>query len=381
MQEPSSLNFAVDQVVDQALNEQRIIGSVTMIAKGNQVIYQRAAGKLDRENAIDMQLDTIFRLSSVTKPIVSVAAMRLIERGLISLEQPVTRWLKDFRPRLQNGNEPVITIHHLLAHMSGLSYGFLEPENSKYHSLHISDGLDQPGLNLYENLKRLVKAPLAFNPGSAWKYSLATDVLGAVLQEATALPLAQIIHQEIVQPLELRDTDFIVTDQTRLAVPYANSENSPFRMTDDTALPLWGGNVKFNPDRIFNPDSYASGGCGMAGTAGDILKFLMSIRPDKPVLIKPETLQIMMKDHAGPDAQSLGPGWGFGYGWAVLSEPEVAKSPQAKGTIQWGGVYGHSWFIDPVNDLRVVMLTNTAFEGMCGQLVNDVRDAVYSSLF
>lgn len=380
MSDAHSLTTAVNQAIESALEDHRIVGTVVMVAKGDEVIYRRAAGLQDRENAINMQQDAIFRLSSITKPLVSVAAMRLVERGLIGLEQPVTQWLHDFRPKLRDGSEPVILIHHLLAHMSGLSYGFLEPEESEYHLFNVSDGLDQPGLELRENLQRLAKAPLLFNPGSAWKYSLATDVLGAVLEAATGLTLAQIIRQEITEPLALRDSDFAVSDPSRLAVPYANAEPRPLRMTHETALPLWGGKVKFHPDRILHPGSYPSGGCGMAGTAEDILRFLMHIKPGGSALIRPETLEIMLKDHAGPEAQALGPGWGFGYGWAVLSDPEMAASPQAKGTLQWGGVYGHSWFVDTENDLRVVILTNTAFEGMCGQLVNDIRDAVYGSL-
>lgn len=371
----------VSTSIDNAIKDQRVVGAVVLVAKGNEIIHKYAAGKLDRENSVEMRHDAIFRLSSVTKPIVSVAAMRLVEKGIINLNQPVTDWLNDFRPKLDDGSQPVITIHHLLSHMSGLSYGFLEPEDSSYHDLRISDGLDQPGLQLSENLKRLSNAPLAFEPGTNWRYSLSTDVLGAVLEAATGKSLAQIIQQEITEPLNIVDTSFNVLDDSRLAVPYANSEHgSPVRMDGDTSLELWGGKVKFNPERILHPNSYASGGCGMAGTALDILKFLMSIRVSEDLLIEPETLAIMMKDYAGPDAQALGPGWGFGYGWAILDDPKLAVSPQSKGTLQWGGVYGHSWFIDPENDLTVVLLTNTAFEGMCGKLVNDVRDAVYNSL-
>lgn len=242
MSDVQSLSFLVNSSIDNALKEQRIVGTVVMIAKGEDILYRRAAGKLDRENAIDMRQDAIFRLSSVTKPLVSVAAMRFVERGLLDLEQPVTHWLKDFRPKLQDNSEPVITLHHLLAHMAGLSYGFLEPEDSAYHKLQVSDGLDQPGLELSENLRRLAKAPLAFEPGSAWRYSLATDVIGAVLEAVTGKSLEYIIRQEITEPLNLSDTSFRVSDHSRLAVPYANVQDKvPLRMMGDTSLELWGG--------------------------------------------------------------------------------------------------------------------------------------------
>jgi CubicO group peptidase (beta-lactamase class C family) len=117
----------------------------------------------------------------------------------------------------------------------------------------------------------------------------------------------------------------------------------------------------------------------MVGTAGDYLKFLETIRTGGGPILRPETVALMMTDQVGFQAQSQGPGWGFGYGWAVLDDPSAANTPQAKGTIAWGGVYGHSWFVDPVRKITVVALTNTAFEGMNGRFPTEVRDAVYGT--
>lgn len=372
---------AADRAIDSAISDNRLVGAVVLVALDGEIAYRRAAGHLDREAGTPMREDAIFRLASVSKPFVTAAALRLVERGVIALDKPVTRWLPDFRPALPDGAQPDITLHQLLTHTSGLSYAFLEPEDSTYHGLGVSDGLDQPGRAMDDNLRRLVQAPLVFAPGTAWRYSLGIDVIGAVLQAATGKTLDAIVRDEVTVPLGLNDTGFTVTDRTRLAAPYADSANGPVRMEGTITVPLppqaGEGAIPFTPDRIFDPQSFPSGGAGMAGTATDLLTFLEAIRTGGTPILGPETVSTMMRDHAGPEAQTQGLGWGFGYGGAVLVDPTPTGTPQAAGTFQWGGAYGHNWFVDPVNRLSVVALTDTAFEGMCGQFVIDLRDAVY----
>lgn len=381
MSQQSSSNARIDSAIDSAIADNRLVGTVVLVARDGEITYRRAAGHLDREAGTPMREDAIFLLASVSKPFVTAAAMRLVERGVIALDEPVTRWLPDFRPVLPDGAQPDITLHHLLTHTSGLSYGFLEPEDSAYHRLGVSDGLDQPGRTMDDNLHRLSQAPLAFAPGAAWRYSLGIDVIGAVLQAATGKALDAIVRDEVTGPLGLNDTDFTVADRTRLAVPYGDGANGPVRMEGTITVPLppqaGEGAIPFTPDRIFDPASFPSGGAGMAGTAADLLTFLEVIRTGGAPILKPETVAAMMHDHVGPEAQTQGPGWGFGYGGAVFVDPAPTGTPQAAGTFQWGGAYGHNWFVDPANRLSVVALTDTAFEGMCGQFVVDLRDAVY----
>lgn len=377
MSQHASLASGLDAAIDTAIADARLVGTVVLVAREGEILYRRAAGFRDREAGAAMREDAIFRLSSVTKPLMAAAAMRFVERGLIALDQPVTRWLPDFRPALADGTRPPILLHQLLAHTAGLSYRFLEPDGSAYHRLDISDGLDQPGLALTENLRRLAEAPLVFAPGAAWRYSLGFDVIGAVLEAAADKPLSEIVREEVTEPLGLSDTGFAVSDPDRLAVAYVDGAGRPERMDGTVAAPLWEGTVRFAPARILDPASFASGGAGMAGTAADILTFLEAIRTGGAPILRPGTVATMMHDRVGPQTWTQGPGWGFGYGWAVLADPALAATPQGKGTLHWGGVYGHSWFVDPVNALSVVMLTNTAFEGMCGRFVTDVRDAVY----
>ncbi|GAB7543103.1 serine hydrolase domain-containing protein [Cupriavidus sp. 8B] len=377
----SSMTTRLDGVLRQAIAQNRIVGAVALVSHDGELVYHSAAGQADREAGTPMREDSIFRLASVTKPLVSAAVMRLVEEGLLALDAPVTRYLPAFRPRMADGSEPAITIHQLLTHTSGLGYRFLMPEGSDYHRFDISDGLDQPGLGIDENLSRLASAALLFAPGERWSYSLAIDVLGALVEKVEGRTLGEIVRDRVTGPLGLSDTGFQVADVSRLVKPYADGVPAPVPMTDGMAvrldIPSFEGWVRFAPSRILNPASYHSGGAGMVGTAADILRFLEVIRTGGAPLLKPETLQKMTHDQVGVQAQAQGPGWGFGYGWAVLSDASQSDSPQGQGSLQWGGVYGHYWFVDPINKLSVVSLTNTAFEGMSGGFPFAIRDAVY----
>jgi CubicO group peptidase (beta-lactamase class C family) len=302
--------------------------------------------------------------------------MGLIESEVLDIDDPVMRWLPDFQPRLPNGEIPILTVRQLLTHTAGLSYRAFEPADSAYHVLNVSDGLDQPGLSVAENLARLAGAPLVYTPGTSWRYSLATDVLGAVIASASGRSLPVVVRELITGPLQMRDTDFRVIDRARLAVPYVDGMPAPVRMSDPAVALLFGAPLTFAPTRIDNEHSYPSGGAGMAGTAGDVLRFLEAMQSGRGVL-RPATLEQMTTLHVGAEAQTAGPGWGFGLGWAVLEDPALALTPQARGTLHWVGVYGHSWFVDRVNALTAVILTNTAFEGMSGAFPIEIRDAIY----
>ncbi|MBC9245276.1 beta-lactamase family protein [Paracoccus sp. 11-3] len=373
-----NITVRMDAAIDLAIREKRIVGAVVLIARNGRVFYRRTAGMNDRENGIPMTEDAVFRLASITKPIVTAALMKLVEDGRVSLDDPVTRFLPDFLPRTATGDTPAISLHQLLTHTSGLSYGFIEPAGSEYERLNISDGLDQPGLSLTENLDRLTQARLVYDPGNGWRYSLGMDVIGAVIEKMTELPLSQAVRQIILDPLGLTKTDFIAPAGVALVTPYRDGSPAPLRMTEQTDIFTGASFARFDLGRALNPRSYPSGGAGMIGTASEILRFLEVIRQGGGPILKPETVTTMMADQVGPQSQTQGPGWGFGYGWAVLVDPRAAHTPQSVGTVQWGGAYGHSWFIDPVQNLTVVALTNTAFEGMGGKFVFDIRDAVYA---
>src|SRR5581483_5494054 len=258
-----------------------------------------------------------------------------------------------------------IEIRHLLTHTAGLTYALFQPAGGSYEKAGVSDGLDQPGLSMNDELERLASVPLVFPPGKAWGYSLAYDVLGEVIARATNATLPDVVAKLVTGPLGMRDTAFAVTDPARLAVPYVGGA-PPRRMTDPDIVPFVPGTagIRFSPSRIFHPRSFASGGAGMAGTAYDFAKLLNALRSDGAPILDPATVRQMRSNQIGQlrITTEPNPGWGFGFGGAVLIDSRLASTPQAAGTWKWGGVYGHHWYVDPVHRLAVVAMTNTALE-------------------
>ncbi|MFD1983574.1 serine hydrolase domain-containing protein [Mesorhizobium newzealandense] len=366
----------VDQVVDRAIEPERIVGAVILVARRGEILYSRAAGFADRESKKPMTADAIFRLASVTKPVVATAALALVEAGAIGLDDPITKFIPEFRPKLADGSEPVITIRQLLTHTAGLTYGFREAADGPYHRAGVSDGLDQPGLSMTENLSRIASVPLSCAPGTGWGYSVAMDVLGEAMARATGATLPELIDRLVVQPLGMDDAAFVVRDRSRLVTPYADGPDKAIAMGEHHRVPFGDGAISFSPGRVFSLASFASGGTGMNGLAGDVLKLLEALRAGGGPAIRPETAAAMTTD-AIAGLETTIPGWGWGLGFGVLRDPIAASTPQAAGTWRWGGVYGHSRFVDPKLDLTVVALTNTAIAGMVGAFPDALRDAIY----
>jgi CubicO group peptidase (beta-lactamase class C family) len=364
---------ALDRVIDDALNSHRIVGAEVIAARHGEIIYQRAVGYADRESRRAVQPNEIFRLASMTKAIVSVAALALSDQGAINLDDPVTRWLPTFRPRLADGREPLITIRHLMTHTAGLGYGFLEPQDGSYHRLGVSDGLDSTSLTLEENLQRIAAAPLLFEPGTAWHYSVAVDVLGAVLERVTSARLPQLVRDIVTTPLGMSSVKFAVTETTLLATPYADATPEPVAMTDSFHLPFFGNAIHYSPARVFDASAFASGGTGMVGTAKDYLRFIEAIRTGGAGILRPHTAAAMTRNAIGD--LSSAPGFGWGLGVQVLKDPAAAQSSLHTGAWNWGGVYGTHFWVDPEEGLSVVVLTNTAVAGMVGAFPSALQRA------
>ena len=377
-QEDAALGNRVDASLDRALDEGRIVGAVVLVARDGQTIYHRAVGFLDREKGVKMKETALFRLSSVSKVFTSVAALALVEQGKLRLDDPVSRYLPSFSPALPDGSRPSITVRQLMNHTAGFNYGFFEEPDGPYHKAGVSDGFDQPGLILQENLDRISSVPLLYEPGTGWRYSLATDILGAVLESAAGKRLPEIILESLSEPLHL-EASFAPQDTERLAVPYFNAPGKPARMDAPQLLPSGKSFFSFSPGRVFNSKSYPSGGAGVVATASDVLKLIETLRKGGAPILSTESVELLTADSLhGLKPEGLPPGWSFSLASAaVLLDPSPSATPQAKGTFAWSGVYGHSWFVDPTNRLSVVLLTNTALEGMSGKLPIDVRNAVY----
>lgn len=244
---------SLDSSIDRAIEERRIVGAVVLVAHKREIVFHRAAGYADREQGRPMHEDDIFRLSSVTKPMVSAAALRLVERGLLDLRAPVAQWLPQFQPHLPDGSTTPITIHQLLTHTAGLSYGFMEPADGPYHRAGVSDGLDA-SVTLAENLHRIASVPLAYAPGTGWRYSVALDVLGAAMSASTGSSLPDLIQREITCPLGMRDTGFCVVDEARLVTPYQDGKPAPARMPAIAEVSFAAASIRFRPDSLGSTD-------------------------------------------------------------------------------------------------------------------------------
>ncbi|MFZ2100526.1 MAG: serine hydrolase domain-containing protein, partial [Oricola sp.] len=368
----------LDAVIDRWVESEKIVGAVALVARDGEIVYRRAAGMADRENGIPVTEETIFRHASNTKAIVSAVALRLIEEGKLSLDDRVTDWLPWFAPRLEDGRRPEISIRQLMTHTSGLSYSFFEPEGNAYIAGGVPQGIEAGTTTLEEALRKLAAAPLFYEPGTEWRYSLSTDVLGAVVEKAAGMRLEDAVKRYVTGPLAMTSTTFHVTDAKRLAAAYRDGKSRAIRMNDRLDyLPLGtGGPVA--PARALDPDAYPSGGGGMSGTADEYLRFLEVLRKGGGPLLSNESVTALTSHQIGGlRAWTEGEGWGFGLGVAVLLDPEAAQTPQGKGTWQWGGALGSHWFVDPENKLTVVVLTNTAVAGVIGAFPAAIRDAVY----
>lgn len=359
----------VDAAIDAAL-VQRIVGCVILINRDGKEVYGRAAGLADREADSAMQRDTIFRLASVTKPIVATTVLRLVDLGLIGLSDRVTRYLPWFTPANPDGSPADIRIHHLLSHTSGLSYERV-PDDA-------SAGLSGAINSLGDTLRAIARVPLAFAPGTGWAYGTSIDVLGGVLAAINGSDVEDVLARYVTGPLAMDDTHFFVHDPSRLAPAYADG-SPPVRMGEPHVVIGDDGNgTTFSPGRIFNPAVPQNGGAGMAGTADDVMKML-EVYNGRPGLLAPDTVAMALANQIGDlPRRASDAGKRFSFLGAVLQDPQAAGNPCPEGTVDWGGAWGHNWVIDRANRITIVVCTNTTFEGCNGPFRDDILRAVYA---
>ncbi|MCI3945797.1 Esterase EstB [Pseudomonas syringae] len=368
----------VDEVWRRFVDQGRIVGGVLLIARHGRLRYASALGWADRELGIPVSRDTRFRLASLTKLLTSVTVLRLCELGVISLSAPVTDWLPTFRPRLADGREPVIEVQHLLSHTSGLSYGFEQPGGNAYQRSGVSDGLDCVSFDLQENLNRLATLPLLFEPGCAWGYSLATDVLGALVEQATGLRLSEAVARWVTVPLRMQATSFRHELRRPLATAYMQGARAPERIGHDDVLLLDSGQARLSSTRAHDVHAYESGGAGLLGTADDYLRLLECLRLGGAPLLNPTSTGRLLGNAIGQTPVAhRGPGWAFGLGPMILTDPAAAGQRQGAGTWSWCGLYGSHYWVDPVSAISMVAMTNTAVTGAWGEFAESIVDAVY----
>ena len=372
------MNFEarLDRTIGNAIEGGRIVGAVTIVGRDGEIVYRKAAGQFDREAGVPMFPEAVFRLASVTKPIVATTALAMVERGLLGLDNAVADHLPWFRPKLRDGTQPRITIRHLLTHTSGMSYDLgTDPR--------VSGGLQATDMGLEENFALYAETvPLAFPPGTAWAYGVSIDILGAAIARIHGATLADAVAHYVTGPLGMADTGFAPpADPARLAVPYADGPPGLRRMGDpETVIGPDGGQTVFSPSRIFNARAFQSGGAGAVGSADDLFRFFDSLRDRGGAILNPDIhAQAIMNQIGSLRRDPKDAGQRFGYLGAVVTDPAAARLPQAPGTIRWGGVYGHDWFVDFANGIVAVMMTNTTLEGCTGAYPRELTNAIYGA--
>ncbi len=383
------------------VDDGRLPGWLLTVSRHGRVAYVATCGARDVEARLPATTETLWRIYSMTKPITSVAAMMLYEEGAFELTDPVSKFIPSFADaRVYAGGsdlrqvtvpavEPV-RIWHLLTHTSGLTYGFLRahPVDAMYRA----GGFEwstPPGADLATCCDAWAAIPLLFQPGAEWNYSVATDVLGRVIEVVSGQQLDEFLASRIFQPLGMTDTAFSVAsaDAGRLAALYMPGP-------DGRAVRL----DAFGRHALSRPDALSGGG-GLISTAGDYHRFtqLVADRPGSPAgeldgtrLLGPRTLGYMARNHlpGGADLERYGRplyaetpfrGVGFGLGFAVMIDPVAGKTPASAGELSWGGAASTAFWVDNAEELVVTFFTQL-LPSSAHPIRSQLRQLVYQSI-
>lgn len=352
-------------------------GCSILIAQDGQEVYYHQAGARDVASGRPFERDTVARVYSMTKPITSVAVMMLAEKGLFHLDAPVSDFIPSFADMrcLRDGATTIgqtdpcqaPTLHQLLTHTSGLTYGFNPGLVARQM---LTDKIEfRPNSGPLEGMvDRVAALPLAFRPGSRWEYSVGIDVLGRVVEVVSGKPFETFLIDEILDPLGMTETRFSVPEGavSRFASLYTPLAGSAFGLNEaqrgsDTLRQV----DDAENSAYLNATTHAGGG-GLVGTIDDYLKFSEMLRTGGAGLLSPKTLDFMMRNHLPGDIASMGPrsfaeqpmeGMGFGLGGSVVLDPGRVRAPSSVGDFGWGGMASTFFWVDPVLDLSVVFFT------------------------
>jgi CubicO group peptidase (beta-lactamase class C family) len=388
---------AIAPMLRGAVERGEIAGAVTLVARHGRVAAVDSAGFRNLDRRTPAGAATLFRIASMTKPVTSVAAMMLVEEGRLRLADPVARYIPAFadvrvsvtpggasadRAALVPPRRP-ITIHDLLTHRSGLTYGFLDDgaAGDRYRAAGVSDGVPPREEGIGANVERLARLPLVAQPGSRFQYGLSVDVLGRVIEVVSGRTLAEFLQERLFDPLDMRDTRFNVDDERleRLATPYAwdGRRLRPMRATEQF------GNLLLAGEGYRGSRVYFSGGSGLVSTVGDYARFLQMIlnggELDGIRVLGPKTVELITGNAIEGTDHPLGPGAGFGLGFQVLTDLGLAAEPGSTGTLSWSGIYGTAFWADPVEQLiGIVMIQRYPTSGL--SLADRVRAIAYGAV-
>jgi len=343
----------IHTVLQRYVEREEIAGAVSLVARHGRIVYQDTAGMMDREAGKPMQPDAMFRIASMTKPITSLAAMMLYEEGYFQLNDPVSKFIPELKnmmvaaPTWPGGvgaaskvpAEREITIRHLLTHTAGLpglnAESYIKMER-------------RPDDAMGDLVKRLVKLPLNFQPGTAWEYGPATDVLGYLVEVISGMPLDRYFAERIFRPLGMTDTYFYVPEDKlpRLAANY---------------MPDQPKGIKLAPTPARTARKLFSGAGGLVSTAGDYVRFCQLMLNGGTLngtrLLSRKTVELMTQNHIGnlPMWKNLA-GYRFGLGYRVLTDLGESANLGSLGSYGWGGAYGTYFWIDPKEDTIGILM-------------------------
>jgi CubicO group peptidase (beta-lactamase class C family) len=354
----------INKVMQGYVDEDKLSGLVTMVARRGKIAHFECFGLMDKESNKPMQPDTIFRIYSMSKPITSVAVMMLYEEGHFQLNDPVSKFIPEFKnvkvfvKKTDTGIEVAdtkrqITIRDLLVHISGLAYGL--GKDTVVDEMYQKEKMLKWDETLEEKVQRLVKLPLANQPGSTWRYSISVDVLGYLVEVISDKRLDVFLEERIFKPLGMEDTGFYVPVEKidRFATIYKAAEADSFG-PDDTLF--WGDFSKL--------PRFLSGGGGLVSTANDYMRFCQMLlnggELDGVRLLSRKTVELMTANHLTDELIHEGnmtDGYGFGLGFGVLLDVAQSESLGSEGEYTWGGAASTGFWIDPEEELIGILMT------------------------
>ena len=345
------------------IDAQLVPGTVTIIARRGKVVHFEALGFMDVEHATPMREDAIFRIASMSKPVTSVALMMLWEEGKFQLNDPVSKYLPEFSDQRVSTTSDAsgatgelvalkrpATVRDMLTHTAGMANNYIG--NTEFYRRETAVRADDD-MDAY--IKRLARLPLNYQPGTAWQYSHATDVVGRLVEVLSGQPLDVFMQTRIFEPLQMTDTHFFLDDTQggRLMSQYRPGDDNRIQLQDPGS----------NASRwITGPKQVFRGAGGLVSTAHDYVRFQQAMlnggELEQTRLLAPMTVALMMDNHTGDLPLWLaGPGMGFGLGWAVVTDRGKAASPLSEGSVYWGGAYCTLAWIDREQELIGILLT------------------------
>ncbi|HXJ88473.1 MAG TPA: serine hydrolase domain-containing protein [Candidatus Binatia bacterium] len=371
---PESVGLSADRLeriattVQRNIEDKRIAGAVTIVVRHGKIAWLKAQGMADREAAKPMPTDAMFRICSMTKPITSVAVMMLYEEGKFLLEDPVSKYLPEFKNskvlvKPATGKPYTIpatkeiTIRDLLRHTSGITYQWNDDLGPLYEKANVASGLLQYDGTIGDSVKQLAAQPLLFNPGDHYEYSLGVDVLGRLVEVVSGKSLDEFFRTRIFEPLGMKDTYFFPPDNKldRLATAYTYYAEKGLNRFPDA--PIREGSFVYSADYPSRgPKKLFSGGAGLVSTAMDYARFCQMMLDDGKVgstrLLSRKSVELMTHDQLGKISSDMGFGLGFGI--------DAAKGPLAElgsqGSYDWGGFFYTAFSIDPKEQMIVIFM-------------------------